>query len=60
MAPVRLTSSTFCQREMSAVFSGAAWTMPALLTRTLSLPKASTAVPTAAFQSSALVTSRCT
>ena len=34
--------------------------MPALFTRTLSLPKLCTAVSTAAFQSSALVTSRWT
>ena len=60
MAPVRLTSITFWKRVMSAVLRGATCTTPALFTSTLSLPKVCTAVSTAFFQSSPLVTSRCT
>ncbi len=58
--PVRLTSMTFCHFAMSKLPILPSATMPALLTKTLSLPNSEIAVATAASHCSASVTSRWT
>src|ERR1700743_474427 len=58
--PVRLTSITLCHLARSKFFSCPRATVPALFTRTLSLPNSLTAVATAASHWSGWVTSRWT
>ncbi|SKZ97711.1 Uncharacterised protein [Mycobacteroides abscessus subsp. abscessus] len=58
--PVRLTSMICFHLSRRNFWTVDPLTMPALFTRTLTLPKSSTAAATAACQSSGDVTSRCT